>query len=616
MAYAVSVAQHLFLQRDTRRLGLAIGVLFGLSATAVAAVVAATGAGDHQAAVATGRALMVGVPIFAGLYAWSRRADARFGLLLIAAGGACLLTSLAESSDPELYSLGRAAGWLLEVALVYVVLAFPSGRLQERADRLLVGAMAAVALTLFLPRLVLAQQFELPSPYTSCTEQCPDNAFFALDQEPAFVADLMRPLGTLLAIVVLTAVCLRLLGRVRRASPLARRMLLPVLAVAALRAALIATGFVVRAVEPQSGLVKLLGWLIALAVPAIALALLLGQLRWRFFAGRALERLAECLQRAPDAATLRRAFAEAFGDPSVQVAFPTGSKGGWLDCWSQPVALPEPGSGRAVSIVHGQDGATAAIVHDQALQDDPRLIEAGLAMAGVVLDNQRLTAKTDAAMREVRDSRTRIAAGAERERKRIERDLHDGAQQRLVALRIELGLAEDVVRTDPQRGIDRLRELERDVDAALEELRALAHGVYPPVLSDQGIAGALRAAAARSPIVVDVEARDVGRYPVEVESAVYFCVMEALQNVLKHARARRVRLRLDGSGGRELRFTVRDDGRGAPGGTVSAGAGITNMHDRLEALNGEVTVQTRPGVGTTVRGRVPAAQRAPAGAAG
>jgi signal transduction histidine kinase len=226
------------------------------------------------------------------------------------------------------------------------------------------------------------------------------------------------------------------------------------------------------------------------------------------------------------------------------------------------------------------------------------------AMAAVVLENQRLAAEAETAMRELQRSRARIAAGAEQERRRIERDLHDGAQQRLVALRIELELAEEVVLHDPERGAARLRDLAQDVDEALEELRALAHGVYPPVLADRGLEEALRAVALRSAIRVDLVSHDVGRYSTEVEAAVYFCVLEALQNAQKHAKgARRVVVTLDGGTGEELRFGVRDDGAG--GAVLAGGAGITNMHDRLAAIGGEVDIGSQLGVGTVVRGRAP-----------
>ena len=232
------------------------------------------------------------------------------------------------------------------------------------------------------------------------------------------------------------------------------------------------------------------------------------------------------------AATLRWVLAEAFGDPTLEIAFARGDA--WVDADGRP--LTDIGD-RAQREVRDEGALVAAIVHDAALDVSDELVEAGVAMAGVVLENERL-----------RRSRARLTAGAERERRRIERDLHDGAQQRLVALRIELELAEELVRRDPARGADRLRELEQEVDEALEELRTLAHGVYPPLLADRGLPEALRAATARSGLTIELHAHEVARYPPEVESAVYFCMLEALQNALKHAPgAPRAVIQLDGS---------------------------------------------------------------------
>jgi signal transduction histidine kinase len=292
------------------------------------------------------------------------------------------------------------------------------------------------------------------------------------------------------------------------------------------------------------------------------------------------------------AVTLRWVLAQAFGDPTLDIAFAHGD--GWVDADGRP--LTDIGD-RAVREVRDEGTLVAVIVHDEALGVREELVEAGVEMARVVLENQRL-----------RRSRARLIAGAERERRRIERDLHDGAQQRLVALRIELELAEELVRRDPARGADRLRELEQEVDDALEELRTLAHGVYPPLLADRGLPEALRAATARSRLTIELDAREVDRYPPEVESAVYFCMLEGLQNALKHAEgATRAVISLDGSAPGELRFELRDDGAGAPGGAITPGTGITNMHDRLAAIGGDVLVSSS-GAGTLVRGRAPADQ--------
>jgi signal transduction histidine kinase len=293
------------------------------------------------------------------------------------------------------------------------------------------------------------------------------------------------------------------------------------------------------------------------------------------------------------AATLRSVLAAAFGDPALEVAFPR--NGGWVGADGRALDLD---GGRSLSEVRDGSEVVAVLVHDGARPD---LVGAGVSMARVVLENERLAADSAAALR-------RISVGAERERRRIERDLHDGAQQRLVALRIELELAEELVRRDPQRGADRLRDLERAVDEALEEVRTLAHGVYPPLLADRGLPEALAAATKRSVLPVELDARDVARYPPEVESAVYFCILEALQNALKHATGvTRADIRLDGSLAGELRFEVTDDGAGASAGAITPGNGITNMRDRLAAIGGEVTLSSGP-EGTVVRGRAPTDQ--------
>jgi signal transduction histidine kinase len=600
MDTAVSVAAG----RGLRGGALLILALAGAAATGAAAALGYAGGDDRPDMTAAARGLIVGVPIAVGLYAWSRRPSQRFGLLLVAAGGAWFLATLSESADPATYTVGRTAGWLVELLLVYLVLCFPTGRLPEAVDRRLVRAMAVVVAVFYLPQLVLAESFSVPSPYTSCIENCPANALFALDAEPAFVQSVMRPVGAVLVFCVMAAVVLRLFGRMRNSTPLTQRMLAPVVAVAITRAAALGIAIVGRELDPNAWPIQLAAWLLALAMPAVALAFLAGLIRWRLFAETALRRLAECLRSLPDALTLRRAFADAFGDPTIEIVFPGGAPDTWMDPWGRPAQLPAEAGGRAISEVRRRGTVVAAIVHDAGLRERPELLEAGASMAAVVLENQRLAAEMEAALRELQLSRARIAAGAEQERRRIERDLHDGAQQRLVALRIELELAENMVREDPERGAERLRGLEREVDEALEELRALAHGVYPPVLADRGLHDALREVAMRSKIRVDLVTHDVRRYSTEVEAAVYFCVLEALQNAHKHAAgARRLVVTLDGSSGDRLRFSVRDDGGGAA--DIREGAGMTNMRDRLAAIGGEVDIASKPGVGTVVRGHAP-----------
>jgi signal transduction histidine kinase len=575
--------------------GVGCAVLALAAAGSAAAITAAAG---EPGLAALARGVIVGVPIAAGLGAAIRMENDRFGLLLAGLGALLLLSTLAESGDAVPYTIGRMTGWLVELALVYLILSFPSGRLASPTDRALFGAGVLIVLALFLPRLALSEHFDIPTPYTSCTQDCPANALFALDSEPGFAYSVLRPAGGLMFVALSVAVLWRLRERAREATALARRLLLPVLIVGTARMGLLGVGFVARQADHGAVPVQITAWSLALSAPAIAIAFLFAILRRELYAGRALERLAEWVPAVPDRTTLRRVLAEAFDDPTLQIALPADGP-----------EVPKPGPGQTVTEVRDDGRVVAVVTHDAALRASPRVLDAGLGLVGIVLENQRLTAEAETATLEVGRSRARIAASAERERRRIERDLHDGAQQRLVAIRIELELAEELVQRDPAAGVARLRELEDEVDEALEELRSLAHGVYPPLLADRGLAEALETVAARSAIAVEVEASAIGRYVPEVESAVYFCVLEALQNVLKHAvGARRVAVRLDGANRTELRFSVRDDGEGAGPGGIRAGDGITNMRDRLAAVGGEVAVTSMRAVGTTVRGRVPTRQ--------
>jgi signal transduction histidine kinase len=201
-------------------------------------------------------------------------------------------------------------------------------------------------------------------------------------------------------------------------------------------------------------------------------------------------------------------------------------------------------------------------------------------------------------------SRARLAAAADAERRRIERDLHDGAQQRLIALRVRLQLAEETIGHDPVAGMALLHELGPEVDAVIDEVRSLSRGIYPPLLTDAGPVEALKATALHSPLEVTVTDHVADRHRSEIESAVYFCCLEAIQNAIKHARGA-TEIQVSVEDGEWLSFEVHDDGAGFGGGGGSAGAGLTNMRDRLAAVAGELVVSSAPGAGTTVSGMIP-----------
>jgi signal transduction histidine kinase len=244
---------------------------------------------------------------------------------------------------------------------------------------------------------------------------------------------------------------------------------------------------------------------------------------------------------------------------------------------------------------------------------EQKLVDDLAHQAGLVLKNVRLSADLRARLDELRASRQRLVSAQDLERRRLERNLHDGAQQYLVALKVKLGLAGMLLSSDPARAAHTLSQLKSDADEALETLRDLARGIYPPLLADKGLNVALESQARKAAVPVIVEAEGIGRYSQEVEATVYFCVLEALQNVQKYAGATHVLvcLRADGEA---LTFSVTDDGAGFDSAAAKKGAGLTNMSDRLDALGGTLAVTSVPGRGTRVHGSLPASVRVGSGA--
>ena len=577
----------------------------GVALTAVAAAIAAhSDVPANPTAAAIARALMVAMPVAVGLYAWHRRPDERFGPLLVAAGFGWFLTTLAESDESFVYSVGRVSGWIVEIGLVWLILSFPSGRLADRVDRLLVLATAALVAVLYLPTALLAEDYSTPAPYTSCTDACPDNAFFMFGSEPAILDGFFVPAREVLTIVLFLAVTIRIAQRVTRASPLMRRTLTPVLLLAGVRLLLVATGVGGRWVNPESAFAEASSLVIALALPAMAAAFFVGLFQRKLYAADALQKLATRITGRSTPDEMRAALADALQDPSLQIVYwVNGGRNRWVDAAGNTVDPPVPKSSLALSEIRDGNRVVAGIIHDAALSGQREFIQAVSSYALVALENRRLTAKIESTLRDVRKSRARIMASADRERRRLERDLHDGAQQRLVALRIQLELAEELVARDPERGIAKLHGLGEDVGETLDQIRELAHGVYPSLLADRGLAEALRGVSHRLPVEARLRAAEIGRYPAEVESAVYFCCLEAVQNATKHAAdASLVEITL--SDGDALRFEVRDDGVGFDG-EVPEGAGLTNMRDRLAAVGGELEISSAADQGTVVTGTVP-----------
>jgi signal transduction histidine kinase len=302
--------------------------------------------------------------------------------------------------------------------------------------------------------------------------------------------------------------------------------------------------------------------------------------------------------------SLREALADALGDPTLQLVYWRESAGHHVNREGHRVDLPVAGSGRAFAEVERDGKRVGAIVYDAALRDDPSLVRAAAAAAALQLENERLEAELRARVEELQTSRARLVEVSIGERRRLERDLHDGAQQRLVALSLQLGLARRKLEDDPDLGGRLLDAARGELDRALAELRELARGIHPAVLTDRGLGAALEALAQRAPLPVDLDEMPDDRLPSAVEAAAYFVVAESLTNVAKYSGAQHASVRVGRLDGFAV-VEVSDDGVG--GADPAAGTGLRGLADRLAALDGRLEVHSPPGGGTVIRANIPCA---------
>jgi signal transduction histidine kinase len=301
---------------------------------------------------------------------------------------------------------------------------------------------------------------------------------------------------------------------------------------------------------------------------------------------------------------VREALAERLGDRTLAIAYWLPERKLFVDERGDPVALPQPGTGRTWTAVEHHGSRVAAIIHDAELDARPELVEAAAAGAVMALDNERLKADLRARLQELHASRRRIVEAAAEARRQLERDLHDGAQQRLVSLSLDLELlrrkvAEHAAAEMVDGAIQTLRE-------ALTELRELARGIHPALLSDHGLPPALDVLAQRSPVPIELDLELESRLPIEVETAAYFVAAEALTNVAKHGRASFARVTATDTDG-VLTLTVSDDGVG--GAHLNGGGGLRGLADRVAAIDGQLTIDSPPGGGTRVAATIPHSER-------
>ena len=519
-----------------------------------------------------------------GLYAWWRRPESRFGLLLVALGYAWLLAPLPAASSPVIFTAGIVVGSLWGPLLAHALLSFPTGRLHNRRERALVIFAYAVVPLASVPAMLVADADVV----YSCDGPCPENLLLvekdtALGETIEGVAS-----GVVMATALLVVVFLAM--RWRAAGRSERRSLAPLFAAGG--------GTLALVVVPGVTGVEAFSWLAFVAFAATPFAFLAGLVRADVSQSRGVRSLVARLADLPERADLRDALADALGDPTLRLAFWLPEQERYVDAAGAPMVV---GSDQMVTEIERDGRRVAAIVHDRALAEHTETVQAAGAATALLLENQRLDAELRAHIVELRASRTRIVEAADTERRRIERNLHDGAQSRLVALALNMRLGRAAVGDESPAAalIDASIDVVRQ---SLEELRELARGIHPPVLSQRGLEPALRVLAARAPLPVEFVGGLGDRLPEAVETAAYFVVSEALTNVAKYAQAEHATVRIQRDDGRLL-LEISDDGVG--GAQPDAGSGLRGLADRVAALDGELDITSPAGEGTRLRVRLP-----------
>jgi signal transduction histidine kinase len=512
--------------------------------------------------------------------AWARRPESRIGALMtcfaIIWAGVFLM---AQSTSPLVFTVGGVVRNLWYVVFAIILLSFPSGRLLARSDRVVAGAVLLAALPMELARLLFFEPLAGPR-----------NVLLVWPNEATADA-----ISTGQRIVFVGSVSLLLVVLAMRwfvASGARRRVLIP--AVAGIPLFVLAGVVAVEAAVPASLLRPLL-----VAFMAAPIALLGSMLRARLARSAVADLIVE-LRGDPPPAAIRDAFARSLRDPSLTVAYWLPEYETYADAESTPVAVPSR-DGRATTLIDRNDTHVAALLHDPALCDEPELLDSVAAAAAIALENGRLHVELRARLEDLKGSRARLVEAGDAERRRLERNLHDGAQQRMVAIALQLRLIKGRIRGDPEAAEQLVTTASDELALSLSELRELARGIHPAVL-EHGLAPALDSLATRSTVPTTVSFETSERLPERVEFAAYFVASEALANVAKYAQATTVTMRV-WRAGPLASIEIADDGVG--GADDAAGSGLRGLADRVEALDGHLRVLSPRGEGTVVTAELP-----------
>jgi len=576
-------------RRPSRHQTLAI-VLSGVVGVVFAAVMIELGwnadghslVGFQHSVLAFVVAAAIGIAFLtAGLAAWWHRPDSQVGMLMVAAGTLWYATDLQDTGSPVLYALGYWLTYLPPVIVGHLALVYPEGRLTRRAERWGVLASYTTYLTLMGIRYFTegrCYDIGLPGPKShvcGCTSILP----YLVSTE---------------AILFDALFLVWVVQRWRAASAPARRVHGPVWLVFSFLSAALAGSALAYVIHlpPAVQLVLVLSY--GLSMLVLPFGFLSGQLRVRLARLR-ISDLVLALQDTPGPARLRELLARALEDPTLVLGYWSEVTSDYVDAFGRPVAIPEPNADHAVTLVERRDLPLAVLVHDPSLAEQQPLVRSAVAAARLAIENARLEALLHARVEELEASRARLAEAALNERRTIERDLHDGLQHRLLRLSWLADRAGAVVDVDTGAR-PALAELAHEARDAYAELRELARGIHPAILTERGLAAAVEELAlrARVPVLVDLPHE---RWPRPVEATAFFTISEALTNAVKHARAERVAIRGRRTAGR-LTIEIADDGAG--GADARHGTGLRGLHDRAAAAGGTLTVDSAPGRGTSL----------------
>src|SRR5215208_2110688 len=517
-----------------------------------------------------------------GLVAWRRRPDSAVGPMLTVAGFGVLLSAiLGQVGSPLAFTLSMLFGELWIALYAALILSFVTGgRLTTRIDLVLVEAFVFGLLVMqFAVQLFL-----------------PDQGNLLLVWPDAGVADVLTKLQWAVLAVASLGVAGVTAHRWRAASRPRRRALLPSLG-GSLSAVLYSANLTALIADsPSVALMTLLNAAL-LTVPA---ALLWGLLRSRLARGGLADLFREL--GTLRGVRLEGGLAKVLGDPGLVLAYRVPGERSYIDGRGQPVALPAPGGDCAIAPVERDGRELAMLLYDASLDDDPELVGAVAAAAAIALHDARLQAESADQLAELRASRERLVTAGDAERRRLERNLHDGAQQRLVSVALQLRMIERRVGADPELA-EAIKATGDELSQSLEELRELARGIHPAVLN-HGLKAALDSLASRAGVTTTVWFEGAERLPERVELAAYFVACEALANVAKYARATRASVRVSRRNGAAV-VEIADDGVG--GADETAGTGLQGLADRVAALDGTLRILSPLGAGTVVTAELPCA---------